>query len=72
MAQVKSLFASAGVPRDECSNPGSARFPGGGNGNPHQDFCLENSMDRRAWQAMTSPWGCKESDMTEHACTVTL
>ena len=24
-------------------------------------------MDRGAWQA-TGPWGCKESDMTKHAC----
>ena len=23
-------------------------------------------MDRGAWQATYSPWGCKESDMTEH------
>ena len=30
---------------------GSGRSPGGGNGNPHQDSCLENSMDRGAWQA---------------------
>ena len=28
------------------SNPGSGRFPGGGNGNPLQYSCLENSMDR--------------------------
>ena len=26
-------------------------FSGGGNGNPLQYFCLENSMDRGAWQA---------------------
>ena len=25
----------------------------------------KNSMDRGAWQATYSPWGCKESDMTE-------
>ena len=25
--------------------------PGGGNGNPFQYCCLENSMDRGAWQA---------------------
>ena len=24
--------------------------PGGGNGNPLQDSCLENFMDRGAWQ----------------------
>ena len=37
---------------------------GEGNGNPFQYSCLENSMDRRAWQADNS-WGHKESDMTE-------
>ena len=26
--------------------------PGGGNSNPLQYFCLENSMDRGAWQAI--------------------
>ena len=29
-------------------------FPGGGNGNPLQYSCLENSMDRGAWQATQS------------------
>ena len=29
--------------------PGSGRFPGEGNGNPLQNSCLENSMDRGAW-----------------------
>ena len=29
--------------------PGSGRSPGGGNGNPLQYSCLENSMDRGAW-----------------------
>ena len=30
--------------------PGSGRPPGEGNGNPFQYSCLENSMDRGAWQ----------------------
>ena len=30
------------------SIPGLGRFPGEGNGNPLQYFCLENSMDRGA------------------------
>ena len=29
---------------------GLGRSPGGGHGNPLQYSCLENSMDRRAWQ----------------------
>ena len=36
-----------------------------GNGYPLQYSCLEYSMDRGAWQATCSPWGHKESDMTE-------
>ena len=31
--------------------PGPLRSPGEGNGNPVQYFCLENPMDRGAWQA---------------------
>ena len=31
--------------------PGSGRSPGGGNGNPLQYSCLENFMERGAWQA---------------------
>ena len=30
---------------------GLGRSPGGGNGNPLQYSCLENSMDRTTWQA---------------------
>ena len=32
--------------------PGSGRSPGEGNGNPLQYSCLENSMDREAWQGI--------------------
>ena len=31
--------------------PGLGRSPGGGYGNPLQYSCLENPMDRGAWQA---------------------
>ena len=31
--------------------PGSGRSPEGEHGNPFQYSCLENPMDRRAWQA---------------------
>ena len=37
---------------------------GGGNGNPLQYSCLENPMDRGAWQATVHRVDCKESDMT--------
>ena len=44
---------------------GSGISPGEGNGNPLQDSCLENPMDRGAWWATYNPWGHKESDTTE-------
>ena len=34
------------------SIPGSGGSPGEGNGNPFQYSCLENPMDRGAWQAI--------------------
>ena len=43
--------SQAGDARDAGSIPGSGRSPGGGNGNPFHYFCLENPMDRGAWQA---------------------
>ena len=48
---VKSLPANAGDGGDVGSIPGLGRSPGVGNGNPLQDSCLENPMDRRAWWA---------------------
>ena len=36
---------------DEDSIPGLGRSPGVEDGNPLQCYCLENSMDRGAWQA---------------------
>ena len=43
--------ASACNAGDPGSIPGSGRSPGEGNGNPLQYSCLENPMDRGAWQA---------------------
>ena len=37
---------------DPGSIPGLGRSPGEGNGYPLQYSCLENSMDRGAWQAI--------------------
>ena len=48
---VKSLPANAGDGGDVGSIPGLGRSPGVGNGNPLQDSCLENPMDRRDWWA---------------------
>ena len=53
---VKKLPANAGDTRDSGSTagsiPGLGRYPGRGNGNPLQYSCLENSMDRGAWQVI--------------------
>ena len=64
---VKNPLANAGDSRDTDSISGSGISPGVGNGNPLQHSCLENSMDKRS-PAGYSPWGCEESDMTEHTC----
>ena len=47
---VKNLPANAGDVSDAGSIPGLGRFLGGGNGTPLQYSCLENLMDRGAWQ----------------------
>ena len=60
---VKSLFASAGDERDTDLILGLGGSPGGGNGKLLQYSCLENSMDRGAWQATVH--GVAELDMTE-------
>ena len=36
--------------RDVGLIPESGRLPGGGYGNPLQNSCLENPLDRGAWQ----------------------
>ena len=44
--------------------PRSGKSPGEGNGNPLQYSCLENPLDRGAWQA-TVHGVAKESNMTK-------
>ena len=46
---IKNPPANTG---DMGSSPELGRSPGEGNGNPRQHSCLENSMDRGAWQAL--------------------
>ena len=45
--------------------PGLGRSPAGGHGNPLQYSCLDNERGQVGY----SPWGCKESDMTERLST---
>ena len=47
---VKNPPANEGDTGDAGLVPGSGRSPGGGTGNPFQYCCLENPMDRGAWQ----------------------
>ena len=56
---VKNPPANAGDVQDVGSIPGQEDSPGGGNGNPLQYSCLDNSMARGAWRAY------EESDITE-------
>ena len=51
---VKNPPANAGDMGDAGLIPGSGRSPRGGHGNPLQYSCLENPMDRGAWQATQS------------------
>ena len=48
---IKNPPANSGDLRHSGSIPGWGRSPGGGHGNPLQDSCLENHMDRGAWWA---------------------
>ena len=48
---VQNLPASPGATGDVGSIPGLGRTSGEGHGNPLQYSCLENPMDRGAWQA---------------------
>ena len=47
---VKNLLANAGDIRDTGLIPVSGRSPAEGNGNSLLYSCLENPMDREAWQ----------------------
>ena len=67
---VKDLPANAG---DLGSVPGSGRSPGEGNGNPLQCSCLENPMDRGAWQATVHRVAKSWTQLiTEHNCLTQL
>ena len=52
MLVVKNPSANAGDVGDVSLIPKSGRSPRGGHGNPLQCSCLENPMDRGAWQAI--------------------
>ena len=53
------------------SIPGLGKSHGGGHGNPLQYSCLENPHGQRSLVGY-SPWGHKESDITERLSTAYL
>ena len=61
----KEFACHAGDPRSVGLTPGSGRSSGEGNGNSLQYSCLENPMDREAWQAAVHQ-DHKKLDTTEH------
>ena len=66
----KNAHTNSGEAGDSSSIPGFGRYPGGGNGNPHQHSCLGNPTGQRSL-AVYIPGGCKESDMTKLLSTHT-
>ena len=67
VGKVKNPPFSSGDTGDMGSIPGLRRCPGEGDGNPLQYSCLENPMDRGAWQGRVHrvTQSCTESDITE-------
>ena len=51
---VKNPSANTLDLRDMGLISGSGKYPGGGHDNPLQYSCLENPMDRGAWQSDTT------------------
>ena len=72
---VKNPAANAGDTGDSSLIPGSGQSPGGRNGNPLQNSCLENPMDRRAWWAtvhgVAEKGTCLSMRAHTHTCTHT-
>ena len=60
---IKNSPANAGDIRDMGLIPGWGRSPRGGDGNPFQYSCMENPIDRGAWQVTVHR--IAESETTE-------
>ena len=66
---VKESACNAGDPG---SVPGLGRSPGEGNSNPFQYSCLENSMDRGAWQAIVHGLAESQTRLSNFTFTFSL
>ena len=71
-AVVKNLPANAGNARDTGSIPGLGSSPGEGNGNPLQNSCLGNPMDRGAWWATIRGVTKSQTQLSTHLVHVYL
>ena len=65
---MKNLPANAGDTRDRGSDPWVGKIPWSRKWQPPPVFLPGKSRRHRSLLGY-SPWGRKESDMTEHACT---
>ena len=61
---VKNPPANARDVIDPGSIAVSGRSPGGGHGNPLQYSCMDNPMDRGAWQAVVHSVGKSQTGLT--------
>ena len=67
---VKNPPANVGDTGDMGLIPGSGSSPGEGNGNPLQYSCLENSIDRGAWQATVHGVAKGQTQLSTHTCII--
>ena len=67
-SEVKASAWKAGDPG---SIPVLGRSPGEGNGNPLQYSCLENSMDRGAWEATVHGIAKSQTQLSNFTHTLT-
>ena len=68
---VKNPPVNTGTTGDSCCIPVSGRSPVEGNGNPLQNSCLENPMDRGSWWATVYGFAKSGHDReTEHTQNV--
>ena len=71
MQLVKNPPANVRDARDVGLIPGSGRSPGEGNGNPIQNSCLRNPMDRGAWWATVHEIAKSWIPLNTHTHTLT-
>ena len=69
LAEGHEVLHQAQISGDQSLIPGSGRSPGEANGNPLQYSCLENSMDRGAWQATVHGVAKSQTQMSTHTCS---